>query len=297
MRIALEKSGIAVRNCDWHSDRLEERFDFCNPHEIRNALGDCDGVIHLAALSRVIWGEMYPALCKQINSVGLKTLANAMRSLDHKPWLIYASSREIYGTPRQLPCSPESPPNPENLYARTKLAGEALVQEMRQQGFTTAILRFSNVFGTTDDYSDRVVPAFSLAAATGGVLHVHGQDSIYDFTPVPDAANAMLLTVSALDSGEKRLPPIDVVTGRATSLLELAQMTLRHGSGEIIQHAPRTFYPARFQGDPRRAKAYLGWAPHHPLEDAIERLVKDFKQLGGKSLARTKNHSWVSAAI
>lgn len=293
-RGALEKAGYAVSGCDLRAAAAAEKFDFRDARKIRAALMRCDGVLHLAALSRVIWGETHPVLCRDINVGGMRMLLKTIAGTPRKLWLICASSREIYGTPPGLPCTPDAPPRPENLYARTKLAGERMIWRMRRRGFRVAVVRFSNVFGSVDDYPDRVVPAFAGAAACGGVLRVRGADSVLDFTPLSDAADAIVRVVRAVDEGAADLPPIDVVTGRATSLMELAQMAISYGGGRIAVAPPRACYPARFQGDPRPAKHYLGWTPKESLENAVGRLVDRFKTT---SDAYTQNHSWLSAAL
>ncbi len=296
-RIALEKSGFTVQGCDFRSCCETEKFDFRNSEKLSTILSDCDGVVHLGALSRVVWGQVYPELCRSINITGLRTLMAEIEKSPKKAWLIFASSREIYGTPPNLPCSSDMPPNPENLYAQTKLAGEQLVTDFRKRGFRAMVVRFSNVFGTTEDYHDRVVPAFTKASAHGDTLYVRGREVVSDFTPLVDAVEALVCAVQAINAGENDLPPIDIVTGRATSLIELAQIANVHGTSEIVIEERKSFYPMRFQGDPSPAKKYLGWAPKQNLENAVGKLVGDFKKLGNKRNAHIKSDSWISAAL
>lgn len=295
-RVALEGEGYAVRGCDLRAARAEEKFDFRDSLRLRAALADCGGVLHLAAVSRVVWGEMYPDLCNSINVGRARSLIKTIAAMPHPVWLVFASSREIYGTPPRLPCRPDTPPNPENLYARTKLAGEAMVQDFRSQGGCAAVVRFSNVFGSVADYHDRVVPAFAKAAARGGVLRVRGGDSTLDFTPLADAVDAVVRMVRAVDGGACDLPPVDIVTGRALSLMALARLALAHGGGDIVVESRQSFYPAHFQGDPGAAQEYLGWSARRPVADAVGQLVEDFKRLRDDN-ANTQNHSWLSAAL
>lgn len=293
-RAALEKSGYKVLGCDIRSSCAMENFDFRDTQKVRIALEQCDGVLHLGAVSRVIWGEDYPVLCRDINIGGGRALIRVISEMPQKIWLIYASSREVYGTPSKLPCTPDTPPRPENLYARTKIAGERMIWSMRQRGFCAAVIRFSNVFGAVDDYHDRVVPAFAKAAAGGGILYVRGAESLLDFTPLSDAIDAIVRIVRAVDEGICDLPAIDIVTGRATSLMDLARMAVACGGGNIITEPSCSFYPARFQGDPRPAKKYLGWKPKENLENAVSLLVNQFKRT---PYANTQSYSWISAAL
>lgn len=296
-RRTLESLGHSVHGCDLRSPSDSEMFDFRNEKKLRAALNDCDGVLHLAAVSRVVWGETHPELCQSINIDGARMLMNTVMGMPQRMWLIFASSREIYGTPSELPCPATAPPNPENLYARTKLTGESMMEDLRQAGVCSAIIRFSNVFGSIGDYPDRVVPAFARAAAHGGMLRVRGADSILDFTPLSDAVSALACVVQAMGDNINDLPAINIVTGRATSLMELAKIALAHGNGNIVVEEQQNFYPSRFQGDPAPAKKYLGWSPQQSLEEAVGRLVRDFQQATEKDNARAQNHSWLSAAV
>lgn len=296
-RRALEAHGFSVCGCDLRSPVSSEKFDFRDTEKLRNALADCDGVLHLAAVSRVLWGEMRPDLCRNINVDGARVLMKTIAGMPQKMWLVYASSREIYGTPAKLPCPPNSSPNPENVYAKTKLAGEEMARDLSSCGVCTAIIRFSNVFGAVEDYHDRVVPAFAKAAACGGMLRLRGAGGIFDFTPLEDAADAVVCVVQAMSGGVCDLPPVDIVTGRATSLMELAQMALASGAGDISIEAPSPFYPSRFQGDPRPAKQYLGWSPKKNMEESVARLVGGFRRLNEENYAHTENYSWVSSLL
>ncbi|MGI9311228.1 MAG: NAD-dependent epimerase/dehydratase family protein, partial [bacterium] len=173
--------------------------------------------------------------------------------------------------------------------------------DLQARGHRVAVLRFSNVFGATDDYHDRVVPAFAKAAARNGTLEVRGADSVFDFTALDDVVEAVMKTIDALIAGDGNLPPIDIVSGRATSLRELAAMALANGDGEIVIAPPQDFYPSRFQGDPRPAERYLGWRPGCALEERVKRLVNAFHRSeqhhSGERNENSESHSWLSALL
>lgn len=296
LRRRLEDGGREVAGCDLRADAADEKYDLRDAGRVREAVARCDGIIHLGALSRVVWGQHYPKLCRSINIGGTRVVMRAVAESAHKPWLLLAGSREVYGTPATLPCRADNPLRPENIYAKTKLKAEKMAMGLRQCGNRIAVLRFSNVFGSANDYHDRVAPAFARASARGGDLDVRGPDGVYDFTVLDDVVAAVLRAADALANGIGDLPPIDIVTGRAVSLLELAKMAIAAGGGRIIIKPPTGFYPKRFQGDPRPAEKYLGWRAQCVLEDAMRRLVGDFHQTknGHENI---KSHSWLSAFV
>jgi len=75
------------------------------------------------------------------------------------------------------------------------------------------------------------------------------------------------------------LPPVHLVTGRPTTLGELAALAvaLAGGKASITEAPPRSFDVARFCGSPERARKLLGWTPRVGLRDGLERLLRDLR--------------------
>jgi len=271
----LTARGYRVLSLDVRAaDRLS-RADVCDPQAVREALRGCTGVIHLAAVSRVIWGERDPELCRTTNIGGTRNLLDAALAAPSRPWLIFASSREVYGQPRTLPATEDTPLDPINVYGHTKVAGEAMVLAARDHGLRGAIVRLSNVYGSPADHHDRVVPAFVRAAVAGQPLRVDGPDHTFDFTHVDDTARGIAMLATHLDHDKPPPPPIHLLTGTATSLGQLAALTVElAATGAVITHAPpRAYDVAQFHGSPERARHLLDWTPRVTLRDGLTRFV------------------------
>lgn len=249
---------------------------------MRDALPGIDGIIHLGAISRVIDGERDPARCWRVNAEATGALLKLAARSPARPWMIYASSREVYGQQETLPVPEDAPLRPRNIYARAKAEAERLVGEARAEGLHTAILRFSNVYGDTRDHSDRVVPAFARAAAAAqradAHIRVDGRDCTFDFTHVADVADGIQRVVRLLRDGEAKLPAIHFVSGHQTSLGQLALLASATGgpSLRIVDAPPRDFDVHRFAGDPSRAERLLGWRAATMLADGFKTLAEAF---------------------
>ena len=111
-----------------------ERGDVRNAEAVRAAVDGCEGIIHLAAVSRVVWGERDPERCWETNVGGLQNVVQAALRSTQRPWLILASSREVYGQPDTLPANEDAPLRPVNQYGRTKVAGEEVVRRAQARG-------------------------------------------------------------------------------------------------------------------------------------------------------------------
>ena len=224
------------------------------------------------------WGDAHPDLCWETNVVGTENVVRAAAASKRKPVLIVASSREVYGEPIALPVHEDTPVAPVNFYGRSKVACERAALKGREAGLNTAIVRFSNVYGSTADHTDRVVPAFARAASMGTTMQVCGRGLVFDFTHVEDSAIGTMMLLTALLAGERNLPPVHFVTGRATTLAQLATIANEAGGhrSAIVEAPVRSNDVMTFVGDPTRAEQLLGWRATVAIEDGVRQLVDDF---------------------
>jgi nucleoside-diphosphate-sugar epimerase len=275
---ALRVNGFSVTGVDVRAP-TDIVVDVRDPALVRELVEQHDGVLHLAAVSRVVWAERDPGLCWSTNVGGTRNVLAAATGSTRRPWVVFASSREIYGQAETLPVDENSPARPINAYGRSKVAGEKLVEEAQSSGVRAATLRLSNAFGAVDDYPDRVVPAFVRAAIEERVLRVEGAEHTFDFTHIDDVVDGILALAKRLANGGAPPPPIQLVTGRGTTLRELAETTLRlSGSASAVLTAPERDYDvARFRGRPDRARELLGWSARVPLEEGLRRMIDELR--------------------
>ncbi|MCC5991788.1 MAG: NAD-dependent epimerase/dehydratase family protein [Rhodobacteraceae bacterium] len=254
------------------------------PADLDAAVAGCDGVVHLAAVSRVVWAEADPLLCQMTNVTGTRNVVEAIRRAESRAWLILGSSREVYGQAQLLPVAETAPLRPMNHYARSKCAAEQIIAEAACNGLRAAILRFSTVYGSSADHADRVVPAFCRAALSGAPLRLDGAETCLDITHVADVVAGIARVARALDAG-RSLPPLHFTTGQGTRLAELAGMIIALAqSGSTITHAPaRAYDVARFVGDPARARNLVGWSPSVRLQDGLADLLDQLCRKAGQA--------------
>jgi UDP-glucose 4-epimerase len=276
----LRALGLGITELDLRAPDRPRRGDIRDVARLECAIDACDGVVHLAAVSRVVWAEQQQSLCWDTNVGALQQLLQAALVSPRRPWLVFASSREVYGDAAKLPATEDNPLQPVNLYGRSKVAGEALCAAAAAAGLRVAIVRLSNVFGSRTDHPDRVVPAFIRAALAGEPLRVDGAESTFDFTYLDDAVSGLTAVVDLLSSERQAPPPLHLVTGVPTSLGHLAATVVRlsASASRVIEAPPRSFDVARFFGDPSRAHALLGWRAAVPLQSGLVGLIAEFRE-------------------
>lgn len=262
-------------------DLADRSGDICQPEQIKQALTGVKGIIHLAAVSRVIWGELNPVLCWQTNAIASQQLLQAAcEQAGLKPWVLVASSREVYGEADTLPVHDSSLLKPVNVYGRAKAYMEQKALEARESGLNTAVIRLSNVYGCTKDHEDRVLPAFCSNAVQQADLRVDGREHLFDFTHVSDTVEGLSLVVEQLEQNERNLPATHFLPGIGTTLGEAAEMAvmLAESSSRIIEAPSRNYDVSRFVGDPTQASELFGWRAKVAPEQGIRLLVEAFQK-------------------
>ena len=265
--------GIDVRPFDIKRSRLEDTRD-------ASALAKCSGqstitgVVHLAAVSRVVWAEQDPANCDATNVRALSSLLALCERQRQPPWVIFASSREVYGNQPHFPVSEAAPFGPINTYGRSKVDGERLVEAARRRGLVANVCRFSSVYGWPSDHANRVAMAFAIAAARGGSIVLEGSHNVFDFTFVDDVIDGVMSLIEVTNAGVT-LPPVHFVSGTGTSLGELADIAAANSHHAIkVREAPaRTFDVGHFVGDPERAASLLGWRARTSARAGVAKLI------------------------
>lgn len=276
---ALRRAGLSVTGLD----RRKNADILCSlspDDDLAELVAGFDGIVHLAGMTRVKWGEENPSLCQTENAVLTEHLTAACAASPNAPWLIYASSREVYGEPITLPVIDDAPVAPINVYGRSKVAAETAVATAGRAGLRTAILRFSTVYGGVGDHEDRLFPALMQRALCGTALTLNGSATMLDPTWIDDVIEAILAVAVRLADGAVPDGAILLSGGAGASLEDIARQILRATSSRsaIVEQAPRDYDTHRFVGDPARARAWLGWHASTPLDEGVRRYAARLTQ-------------------
>jgi len=235
------------------------------PSCLESIVSNVDIIVHLAAMSRVEWGEQDPIGCAQTNILGTLNLLNCVTSQPQPPVLIFGSSREVYGEPDRIPVREEDPKNPISIYGVTKLAAENLIKVYaRNRELRAIILRFSNVYGSERDLPQRVIPRFCTLAREGKPVTVNGGSQILDFTFIDDVVEAISNCVEkCLDNTSLLGTNTNLTSGEGISVRELAELIVHvWNSRSPIEILPaRRFDVTRFQGDNFLARYRFSFHP------------------------------------
>lgn len=236
-----------------------------------------DAVIHLAALVSVQESIADPDLNFRLNLQATHTIVEACRR-HHVPRLVFASSAAIYGDTAVLPIREDAPKAPISPYGAAKLASEALLLgHAAAYGLLVRCQRYFNVFGPRQDpaspYSG-VISIFDRRYREGRPVTIFGDGrQTRDFVSVRDVAraNALAATRPGVSSGLA-----NICTGRATSLLEVADVFRRHYPGvpSPVHAAARPGDILHSRGAADEAEHALGFRAAVSVEDGLRELIR-----------------------
>ena len=225
-----------------------------------------DIIYHLAAISQVMTSIEDPELTYKVNIEATKNIVAACTK--HKKKLIIASSREVYGTQKELPVKLNAELNPENPYAASKIAGESLIKSYaKSYGLDYNIVRMSNVYGLGD--VERAIPKFIDMFKNNKEVELYGSEKIIDFIYIDDVVNAF---VKLKDKSELTL---NLGAGVKTTLVELANLIkeLTNSNSNINISSERKGEVAKFQADISETKTKLEWEPMTSLRDGLTKII------------------------
>ncbi len=250
----------------------------------RKLLGEFqpDVVFHLAALPRVAYSVENPYSTAEANVMGTISLLEGIvkEGLVNKTRVVSSSSSSVYGgaeifpTPEDLPCHPQSP------YALEKYHGEQWCKMFATlYGVDVVSLRYFNVFGPHALFGGAYSTVLSawlyhLTVDPGYQPFLEGDGTqTRDFCFVDNAVEANILAATREDQFAGQA--LNVAQGLSHSLLDckelLEQITGKHL--ELIVKPTRVGDVKHTLADISLAKAELGYAPTTDFEDQISQMA------------------------
>tara|TARA_R110000851_G_scaffold108257_2_gene229346 strand:+ start:3902 stop:4594 length:693 start_codon:yes stop_codon:yes gene_type:complete len=165
--------------------------DITNPYQIHNyikASGDCDTVVHSAAITDVKATENDPSRAWEVNVLGTLNILKSCKDLGKK--LVFISTDYVFDGEKGN-YTTDDPINPLSKYAKTKAAAELLVRT-----YENSLVIRTSFFGyefpyeaafvdqwSSKDYVDIIAPKVleEILSDKKGIVHVgNGRRTIYD---------------------------------------------------------------------------------------------------------------------
>jgi len=227
-----------------------------------------DGVIHLAAVSRVVDAENDKENCVATNLDGTRYVVESV-ARQQDTWFVLGSSREVYGEQSVMPVRETAEKKPVNIYGECKLEGERIVKRLISR---YVILRFSNVYGNNYDIDGRVIPTFVKRALNGEQLFLEGGTQVIDFTYIDDNVDCIIKVVELLEGGNVTKEELHISPGvenKITDVIAYLEGVLGKRL-DVVTRKKRNYDVARFIGDPHHRVEVLGESRFKSLSEGIQ---------------------------
>jgi UDP-glucose 4-epimerase len=208
---------IFSRETDYRSSNSPRKgvhIDVISEHEVM----DVDYLIHA--------GAFIPKNKSQANSID-GSIENVIftRKLMSAPWrrlrkVVHLSTIDVYGLATGV-MSEETQPNPQSLYAHSKLFSEKIVESFAiQHHADLQIVRVGHVFGPGEDEYQKLIPTAIRSILRDQVVDLHGDGSARrSYIYVRDLVNGVLRLLRTTS----RSGVLNAVGIRPVTVLEVVQ--------------------------------------------------------------------------
>jgi nucleoside-diphosphate-sugar epimerase len=259
--------------------------------DLRALVRGTDVIFNLAARTGHMDAQHDPYADAAVNVLAQLRLIAAARKDAPAAVVVHASTRQVYGRPRQLPVTEDHPVAPPDANAIAKLAGEEYwMMEHRVRAAPVVALRLTNCYGPRMRIRDG--RQSFLGAWIGQVLRrrpfeVWGGDHRRDLTFVDDVT-AAFLAAAATPACHGRV--FNIGGSAPASLRELADMVVRVG-GKGAAYVTRELPADRakidigsYHADDRAFRGATGWTAGTDFADGLARTLDWFRRNGADYL-------------
>ncbi|MGC2615290.1 MAG: NAD(P)-dependent oxidoreductase [Terracidiphilus sp.] len=211
-----------------HPDFEFAHGDVRDRETLRQAVSECEAVVHLAAIVGDPACAREPETARAVNLDASMSLIEESRRAGVQRF-VFASTCSNYGKmkdPSQF-VNEESELQPVSLYAETKVAVEKCLLASAGDGWCPTPLRFATVFGVSPRMRfDLTVNEFTMEMITKKHLIVFGEQFWRPYVHVFDAARGIALILGA---------PAQAVAGRVFNVGSTDQNLQKQQIVELIQ--------------------------------------------------------------
>jgi UDP-glucose 4-epimerase len=276
--------GGNLHNVEGLQQRLQVNVsDVRDSHSLRYLVQDKDYLFNLAGQTSHLDSMLNPMPDLEINCQAQLSILETCRAYNPQIKIVFASTRQIYGRPNQLPVGENHPLNPVDVNGINKMAGEKyhlLYSDL--YGMHATALRLTNTIGPRmriKDARQTFVGLWIRQLLEGKPIEVWGGKQLRDFTDVEDAVDAFLMAAASPSTHGQ---VYNLGGSEVIDLISLAKLMVEvNGSGEYaIREFPadrRAIDIGDYYADFSKITSELGWTPKKTLRETIAFTLSYFR--------------------
>lgn len=248
--------------------------DIRDPHGVKEAMKDCDAVLHLAALIAIPYSYHSPDTYLETNVKGTLNVLQAARELAVRR-VVHTSTSEVYGTAQFVPITEEHPLQGQSPYSATKIAADQLAYSFFASfGLPVVIARPFNTYGPRQS-ARAVIPTIITQIASGRrEIKLGAVTPTRDFNYVQDIVAAF---IAALDSDMGLGEVVNFGGSCEISIGDTVKLIAETMGVDVeVQYEEARLRPAksevkRLWADNTKAKRLFGWQPEYVGREGLKR--------------------------
>lgn len=273
----------------WNVEPIKDKVrinisDVRDPHAMKYLISGQHFLFNLAGQTSHVDSMENPETDLAINTQAQLQILEACRHYNPEVKVVFASTRQVYGRPREIPVREDHPLVPVDLNGVHKLAGEHYHRLFNDiYGIRSVIVRLTNTYGPrmrVIDARQTFLGIWIRRLLEGLPILIFGDGSqLRDYNYVDDVVNAMLLAAKADDCCGEIL---NLGSREVFSLTETAKVFLKLFPDGEINYVPFPNDRARidigdYQGDFSKIYNELGWSPDVSFEDGLRKTLEYYR--------------------
>ncbi len=280
--------GGNLRNIAEIEDRVKVNVaDVRDEYSMKYLVQNQDYLFNLAGQTSHLDSMRNPYTDLEINCKSQLSILEACRKQNPSIRIVYASTRQIYGTPEYLPVDENHPIHPKDVNGINKMAGEAYhVLYANVYSMRTCALRLTNTYGPrmrVKDARQTFLGWWLRQVIAGEEIQVYGSgNQLRDLNYVDDVVDALILGATQDDAAGK----VFNLGAPHISLKDLAALLIQVNGSGSYQVVPfpselKSIDIGDYYGDFTLIYKTLGWKPSTDLHSGLTRTVKYFREHQG----------------
>jgi len=258
--------------------------DVRDVYSFRYVVKGQDYIFNLAGQTSHMDSMKDPFTDLEINAKAQLAILETCKNYNPKVKIIFASTRQIYGTPQYLPVDEKHLLRPVDVNGINKMAGEWFhILYNNVYDIQATALRLTNTYGPKmriKDARQTFLGIWIRLLLEEKVFQVWEGQQLRDFTYVDDVVNAFLMVAEKKEADGKIF---NLGGFEPISLKDLADLLIEiHGSGEY----QKMKYPddrkkidiGDFYSDYTKIETSLGWNPSINLKEGLTKTLEYYKK-------------------
>lgn len=260
--------------------------DIRSPETYQDVISSVDVIFNLAGKSGAAKSLIEAHTDMQTNVEGNLALLETIRHKDHKPRVVFISSRLVYGPTGAVPAGEDQPLKPTSIYGLHKLSVEHYYRLYGMHyGVPYSIMRLTNPYGPyqlPDRQNYGIANSFIIHAIKSKTITVYGKGhQLRDYVFIGDVVEALLnLGSNPIAIGQT----FNIGYGRSISLSDMAMLIVKLANSGQIEYVPwpevdKMVETGDFLCNIDRARTLLGWQPVVGWEEGFQRTISTYRRI------------------